>query len=554
MTLMLLFVIRVSHILRPRTRKPSPSARTVLLTTSPSTQHYTLALACGLHAAGHTVVVASSSNSSSPFWRFLPTVYSFSPAVSRHHRLSFSSPSSDIDASALYEHNILGAILRFRPRVWVPCELFGSSPDATVRETVAQLRDDLRREDGRGGARVKCSVLAPEETLVRIVSDRDAFAEFVSGLGSGVEVVGAGVVVVRRRGRSGRKVELPVKSLDETYEAVSRLDISPERPWTMREAVDGEQYTAHAVVVRGALRAFAVSRTDADGAAGRRFLALRTPLHTSVLSFTEAFVAALPEHTSFPLAFDFIVHSKPTATGTTSRIYPSRCSWVPPRIPIPPFSTALAELVDSTCQPSFSTSATASTSSPAVDTHETALPSAVHTPPNSPALKPTNRFVASSSAGGGLPTPPSSPSSRSRCSGSPRPPSSRRGGVPQDADNTNSAANNAADRNNSSGHSHVSELTGPNRPRTSPNALLPASVAGIYALGQTVLVYVLLPLLELLSKPSRRGVVEVAQGWAVLVERVLLPGAWVEEELEGWGDMGTWVWQRGVVGLGKGRI
>lgn len=535
LTLTILLLIRASQLLRPA-QKPHPSAHTILLTVSPTTPTPTvLSLARALHAAGHTVILARTGPHP-----LLPTPARFSASIARRIRLASRPHDDDVDAAALYEHEILGAILRFRPALWIPCEAFGSSPSAF--DAAGALRDDLQR--GTGALRLRCGVVAPGGVVAGCVGDRAAFGEVVAGLRCGVGVAGAGAVVVRRRGevhavvhagrregkrvwaveREGRAVLLDGGQLNEVYERVARLDVSEERPWAMREVVEGEGYTAHVVVVSGGLRAFAVASAEAGG---RRFLEATAPLHGSVLSFVEAFVAALPDDTCAPLAIDFTVQTRATETGTTSRIHPTRCSWDVLPISIPPFSTAMAELVEASYQ---ALSSTPPPSSPPTNHSNGAPPSPkdVHTPPSSPTLKPVNRFTTSSAAL--LPTPPSSPS-RSRCSGSPRP--SLRQHIPQDSPTV------------------PREHTDSKHASTPADALLPQSLIGVHSLPRTVLAYVLLPLLALLPWPSRKVLVDVVQGWAVLAERMVLPGAWVEEVWER-GDAGPWVWEWGVLKVGRG--
>lgn len=515
-TLLALLFIRLSNALRfqPRRvlrlrRQNTPRQQTVLLTSNRASNPLALSLARTLHGTGTRVAVAHSSSSSPPALppsRFasllssiLPPPTSFSAAVASSLRLriparrqrqedeSAAEEDHDVDDSAsLYEHEVLGAILRVRPSVWVPCELLvdydddtaGAADDdaAVVREAVGLLRETLRREAERERPRVRCGVLAPEGPVAGVVAGEDGddgvFRRLVEGLDCGVEVVGGRDVVVRRRGEvhgllhagrrerrrwelvepeGGEVVQLPVDDdygcLDETYERLARLDISDARPWVMREVIEGEAYRIHAIVLNGAVRAFAVSTPDDPHEldAGRLFLAPSSPLHASIQAFVNAFVAALPGRPSLPLAIDLTVRTEPTPTGTVTRIHPTRCSWnLLPLTTTPPFSTAAAELVASVSPPPPQPQRSPPRQQP-VDTDDEPVPSAaaappapprppsppttdpaaalqptkqpippaaaadLQTPPNSPVLNPlVTRFVASTLP----PTPPSSPDSR----------------------------------------------------------------------------------------------------------------------------------------------
>ncbi|KAL1637689.1 hypothetical protein SLS58_009220 [Diplodia intermedia] len=428
-----------------------------------------------------------------------------------------------------------------------------------------------------------------------------------------------------------QRVELPVgdgDSLNETYECLARLDVSDARPWVMREVVEveaegGEAYRAHAVVLDGAVRAFAASKAAdaADETAGRLFLQPSSPLHVSMHSFVDAFVAALPGHPSAPLAIDITVRTSPTPTGTATSIHPTRCSWTLPPLSAPPFSTAIASLVSSTASPSSpppppqkrSTSTDEAVPAPPQQHQNGHLPAMqppdLHTPPTSPVLNPlVTRFVASTLP----PTPPGSPDSRRSRSADTSPPRQRHHSkkrefaplplplpLPQSpstpppppappaplgwssrpgssgSSSSSSGGGDGGNSNSSSTHLELSVAPKQKKPTDVPTSTTTAKrrdddvaddiadkvsspadlvdgVAGVYSLPRTLRAYVLLPLLELLllRRSVRRGVVAVVQGWAVVVERVMLPGAWVEEGGSWWWgdrrDLAPWVWEWGV--------
>lgn len=527
-----LLLVRLSQILLPR-RHPtstSPSQR-ILLTTNASTTNtaQTIALARALHAAGHDITVATTAAPSA-----LPSPATFSTAVSSSHNLRRTNVSA-IDPAATYEHDVLGAIFNAIPSIWIPCDILAASPTSLppLLDTIDQLRETLAREAQRRAPRARCRVLAPSGALAHLVRDRGAFVEFVAGLtrSTGVAPVEKAAVVrtrwevhqklheARRNGRGREKrfvlerlggaerVIVPLgTSMNETYDCVAGLDISRARPWAMWERVEGEVYRAHAVVVRGVVRAFAVAR--ADGRAARVFLAAGAPLHASFLAFVEAFVAAVPDGPSAPVAIDFVVRTGRTETGTASRIHPMCCSWDALPISAAPFAAAMVELVEQSRVLASDIPKAGNGDSNGVNDNQ--KPSRfVHgttTPPDSPALKAVDRFVASTA----LPTPPSSPA---RTSASPRQK------VLQDA--------------------HQPERSKP------AAAVLPPSVTGVYSLPYSLLVYLLLPILELLRQPSRSALAAIVRGYAVVVDRVLLPGAWAEE-LWDRDDAGPWIWEWGV--------
>ncbi|KAL0258542.1 hypothetical protein SLS55_006039 [Diplodia seriata] len=679
-TLLVLVLLRLSASLpsrRRRQRQPATSGRQTILLTTNSARSNTcaLSLARALHARGHYAVAVAHALPDPPSRRFplslllnpsslLPPATSFSAAVASAHRLHIpaaplrvrhADPDDD-SASSLYEHEVLGVILRLRPSVWVPCELLvdgGGGGDAALREAVGLLRETLGREAERGRPRVRCGVLAPEGAVAGFMQGDEAFGRLVEELGCAAEAVEprGEDVVVRRRGEvhgmlhAGRKqgkkwvlearesdvagevqrVELPVgdgDSLNDTYECLARLDVSDARPWVMREAVEveaegGEAYRAHAVVLNGAVRAFAASRAAdaADETAGRLFLEPSSPLHVSIHAFVDAFVAALPGHPPAPLAIDITVRTSPTPTGTATSIHPTRCSWTLPPLSAPPFSTAIASLVSSIASssslpppPPPPGQKRPTSTDEAVSAQNGRLPPPpppdLHTPPTSPVLNPlVTRFVASTLP----PTPPGSPDSRRSRSADTSPPrqhhhSKKREFAPLPLPQTpstppppaplgwssrpgssGSSIGGGGDGGSSSSSTHL-ELSVAVAPKqkladvptstppppakrraaddavtdkvSSSSADLVYGVAGTYSLPRTLRAYVLLPLLELLllRRPVRRGVVAVVQGWAVVVERVLLPGqgAWVEEGGGWWWwwgdrwDLAPWVWEWGV--------
>ncbi|KKY13155.1 hypothetical protein UCDDS831_g09275 [Diplodia seriata] len=597
-TLLILVLLRLSaSLLSRRRRQPATGRQTILLTTNSARSNTcALSLARALHARGHYAVAVAHALPDPPSRRFplslllnpsslLPPATSFSAAVASAHRLHIpaaplrvrhADPDDD-SASSLYEHEVLGVILRLRPSVWVPCELLvdgGGGGDAALREAVGLLRETLGREAERGRPRGKRWVLEARESDV------------------------AGEV---------QRVELPVgdgDSLNETYECLARLDVSDARPWVMREVVEvegegGEAYRAHAVVLNGAVRAFAASRAAdaADETAGRLFLEPSSPLHVSIHAFVDAFVAALPGHPSAPLALDITVRTSPTPTGTATSIHPTRCSWTLPPLAAPPFSTAIASLVSSIASSSSSSSPPPpppgqkrpTSTDEAVPAQNGRLPPDLHTPPTSPVLNPlVTRFVASTLP----PTPPGSPDSRRSRSvdtspprqhhhskkrefaplplpqtpSTPPPPaplgwSSRPGSSGSSIGGGGGDGSSNSHSSNSSTHLELIVAVAPKQkqkladvPTSTPpppakrraaddavtdkvsssSADLVYGVAGTYSLPRTLRAYVLLPLLELLllRRPVRRGVVAVVQGWAVVVERVLLPGQGINRMID----------------------
>ncbi|KAF2137944.1 uncharacterized protein K452DRAFT_301660 [Aplosporella prunicola CBS 121167] len=594
-TLYLLVLLRVYNACfssRRPVRSPA-DWQTILITAAPSSASTALGLARVLYTAGHKVIVASPE----------PVAYTsplrLSRAVSKFRRLDTPGPERRPNDELRI---VLSLILHERPTLWIPVE----ARDAAL------LKETLDAEAARPRPRVRCAVLAPDRSVARLMRDEAAFADFVASLGTEARAPDAYVVRSRNEvhrilsggawkqqfaavrlepestaatvARNGllpfpdqsedsegdeardEVVWLPRPSMNETYEQVASLSISREQPWRLRQAVDGERYTAHALVLRGAVATFVVSRPPDDGpqtpssarastpagsASSAAILPSASPLHSSLLAFTRASAAALPTAPSTHLSLNFAVATAPASTGTTTRFRPLACAAVPP--PCFPRDSAAAARLAALYLSAAERDASAPAALPAPPlTAQAVIASTAR--PRTP-TEPRPRSVA---AVGALPTPPGSP-----CS--PSPPRSEKQHYQQHANHDGSF--NIATPRPSPRTYHSTPAATPTRQLPSVVHLAPLSVVppssspaassapppGTHHLPHTLLTLFLLPLLSLFSlvfgprafgpalKDLRHSALEAARRAFEWEDRVWC--AW---------DMGPWVWWWGWGGVWGG--
>ncbi|KAF1991930.1 hypothetical protein K402DRAFT_388484 [Aulographum hederae CBS 113979] len=126
-----------------------------------------------------------------------------------------------------------------------------------------------------------------------------------------------------------KTVFLPLSHKDATFHLIASLPISRHSPWQIRELVTGQKVTVNALILKNNLSAFVASfhrKAAAEGLEESEFIPSTSQLHTSLLNFSQAFVAGLPPDTSTGLALHFVVSGTVTRSGTVSTIFPTSCA------------------------------------------------------------------------------------------------------------------------------------------------------------------------------------------------------------------------------------
>ncbi|KAF2090561.1 hypothetical protein K490DRAFT_53546 [Saccharata proteae CBS 121410] len=555
-TLTLLLLLRLQNYLRPRHLKlPSPTTsprRKVLLTGPPSAALLTLSRI--FTNAGHIVIAASAE----------PVSYAsplrFARSISAFHRLG---------PDGTCEQDILRLIVAEGIDLWIPVDYgdgeFGDHRKR--RERTEWVKEILDLEARRSKPRFVCKTLVPEEAVLRLCRDDVAFARFVEDLDT--EMEGRRVLEVRTRGelhgvlnaeRRGRRyvvermevddrkeldglriefgeeegVErevLPRETMNETYHIVSRLQISLDSPWVMKEVPKVEALVARGLVVNGKVMAFAVTKPvyqPSPGGSGPRkipkysfhdtlsncasqIVSPSDPIYPPLQNFMAAFLAKLTSSPSTFLSISFYSQTKFTTTGTTTNFRPFICSTIPcPQYFCQHGTSSLADAYLSILNPSAKTTLGHQVNEFA-DGHTT--------PPRSSSPHLIDDKHRNSPIAGAELTPPRTPERSTAKS------------VPDTPKPTNS----------------LDTLSMPfyqRHPSSTPAIMPPASeVKGVYNLSTTIWLSILLPLRLLLLQRSWNEVHELMRGLLVVGDRVL---NW---EVEGWAweDFGVVFWEWGVL-------
>ncbi|KAK8428910.1 hypothetical protein IWX49DRAFT_584133, partial [Phyllosticta citricarpa] len=287
-----------------------------------------LCLARAFCAAGHIVVAVDHERPR----------FTSSARISRAVHTFYTLAKRQADG----DHGLLSIVLHERPDLWISCDDDWGAGLAVLKRVLdhqASLPDPL----------IKCRVVAPDDDVLRLAGDHVAFADYVRGLGCSLRAPEVYVVKSRHElhwilsgGKNGKKflasrldpddreftLLLPRPTINETYNCVAELDISKTSPWILRELIHGEAYQAHVLLGDGQVVSFVISSLAEDGT--RIAVPPGSPIQKTLLSFTQSFAAALPDHPLTHLTIDFILSAAPTDTGIAYRAYPMACSAGPP--------------------------------------------------------------------------------------------------------------------------------------------------------------------------------------------------------------------------------
>jgi len=237
-------------------RAISSPTRTILVTGVGMTKG--LYLARTFHLAGHNVIGADFE----PY--HIPVCGRFSRALKRYYALPTVTEGED-EGAAAYTQELLHIIRRERVDLWVSCSGVASAlEDGRAMEIVTRRME------------AKC-VQFDVATTARL-HGKDAFIAYTQSLGLPVPethtVKSRDAVhkVLHQSPRTkksyilksvgvddasrGDMTVLPRRTLSETYGHVARVPFGESKPWVLQQFVKGMEYCTHALIVRGAVRAF----------------------------------------------------------------------------------------------------------------------------------------------------------------------------------------------------------------------------------------------------------------------------------------------------------
>jgi hypothetical protein len=131
-----------------------------------------------------------------------------------------------------------------------------------------------------------------------------------------------------RRNRSSGvnlRTVLPRRTLSQTYQDVSRIKVSKEEPWILRQYITGEEYHTCSIVADGDVKAF-VACPAPQLPPDYHSLPTNTGIGKAMLNFTQAFVAKAGSNYTGHLSFKFRVEETATESGIRLNILPVACN------------------------------------------------------------------------------------------------------------------------------------------------------------------------------------------------------------------------------------
>jgi hypothetical protein len=236
----------------PPARKPSPTAKTVLISGGKMTK--SLQLARSFHAAGHRVIMIESA-------KYRLTGHRFSRSVDRFYTV----PAAQ---SPEYQQALLRIVQAEGVDVYVPvCSPAASYYDALAKPALSDY----------------CEVVHCDAELVRKLDDKYEFSVLAASLGLGVpdaHLVSA-AEQVEEFDFAHLDASYILKSIP--YDPVNRMDlttlprptpaatsrfvrskpISVQTPWIMQALVEGQEYCTHSTVRNGRVQAYCCCESSA---------------------------------------------------------------------------------------------------------------------------------------------------------------------------------------------------------------------------------------------------------------------------------------------------
>jgi catechol O-methyltransferase len=253
----------------------------------------------------------------------------FSKAVRKFYRLRNYSTHY---GNALYLRDLVNIAEKEHADLYINCSSHITPAD------YAEITDAMR-------GKTSCSTLSLDSKLLDNFSSRDKSLEYMKDLGLPVPEL----FYVRSRAdihkilhdSQGRKkytlnaangsvtrtprTMLPRRTLSQTYNDVSRIKITKDKPWTMEQCfVVGEQYTTFSVIIGGKVRAFAAAQL-APGNTSYSNIRADNGIGKAMLNYVQAFATKAGRNITTHLSMSFKIDEKSTASGLEWSVLPVDC-------------------------------------------------------------------------------------------------------------------------------------------------------------------------------------------------------------------------------------
>lgn len=280
-----------------------------------------LRLARAFHDTGHDVIGLDHEPGG------LPVPLRFSKAV---HKFHASKVTLVDDMSNEYVNFLTETIETDHVDLWLNC-VTSADPflEAEVKEIIEQT--------------TKCRCFALSRDTASHFTTRDTFLSYIHSLGLPVPEVHQvksrdelHKVLNRSHGRrkfllhaptreeannSRARTPLPRRTLSQTYNLVSRIDITQSSPLRLEQDTNGlEKYSTFAIIVKGQVKAFVASYSAENSSV--HLLDPKSALNQSMLRFVSLFAENHGHSFNIHLGIDFCVEEWVTASGVVKTILP----------------------------------------------------------------------------------------------------------------------------------------------------------------------------------------------------------------------------------------
>ena len=302
-------------------RSPNARARTVLITGVGTSNG--LSLARSFYRAGHTVIGGD----------FLIQGLSPPSRYSRAIKWFYALPKvNEDDDSPAFIQSLLKIVRRESVDLWISCS--GSPIENSKAKEVIEKRSS-------------CLCINFDTDTNATLHDEKSFLDHARSLGlpvpethaltsrAAVHKILGGAAPAKRSYvlKDGKTralprqemIVLPRRTLSQTYQHVSQVQVSASNPIVLQQFVQGEQYQSEAVIIGGEVVAFVAVRLQKSQSCVEA-LPAESSLNQAMLRFTQQFTARNGGDISGHLSFTFLVEEKATEKGFEKALYTIGCS------------------------------------------------------------------------------------------------------------------------------------------------------------------------------------------------------------------------------------
>ncbi|KAK6334534.1 hypothetical protein TWF730_003748 [Orbilia blumenaviensis] len=282
-----------------KAKLPTLTSRRTVLITCPERMTKSLTLCRAFHEAGHRVIAAEGSP------RY---AYECSNSVSKYYTIP--SPTDPAYVTTLADIIKRESVDLLVPVCGVQTTLEDVKAAEELQKSLGCRMFQLNTEtcellDKKNSFIAKARELGLTVPETYEFSNKEEMLKFLeSSMGSGKKYI-LKCIALDDTSRS-RIPLLPLAENTSTRAALENIPISENNPFILQQYVEGQEFTTHAVITHGKVRAFAACQSS-ELTMHYKPLPLQSGLSQAMLEFTEKFATSLPGNQPAQLSFDFIV-------------------------------------------------------------------------------------------------------------------------------------------------------------------------------------------------------------------------------------------------------